>query len=42
MVQKGGYATDPNYSRTLNKVIATAKYGGTLKLQLGGVVQGKQ
>lgn len=41
-VQKGGYATDPNYSRTLNKVIATAKYGGTLKLQLGGVVQGKQ
>lgn len=39
-VQKGGYATDPNYSRTLNKVIATAKYGGTLKLQLGGVVQG--
>ena len=41
-VQKGGYATDPNYSRTLNKVIATAKHGGTLKLQLGGVVQGKQ
>lgn len=40
-VQKGGYATDPNYSRTLNKVIATAKHGGTLKLQLGGVVQGK-
>lgn len=41
-VQKGGYATDPNYSRTLNKVIATAKHGGTHKLQLGGVVQGKQ
>lgn len=41
-VHKGGYATDPNYSRVLNKIIASAKHGGVLKFQQGGITQGKE
>lgn len=41
-VHRGGYATDPNYSRVLNKIIASAKHGGVLKFQQGGVTQGKE
>lgn len=41
-VHKGGYATDPNYSRVLKKIIASAKHGGVLKFQQGGVTQGKE
>lgn len=38
-VSKGGYATDPRYSKILNQVIASAKHGGTLKFQEGGALQ---
>lgn len=41
-VHKGGYATDPNYSRILNNIIASAKHGGVLRFQEGGLVQGKE
>lgn len=41
-VHKGGYATDPNYSKVLNKIIASAKHGGVLKFQQGGITQGKE
>lgn len=40
-VHKGGYATDPNYTKVLNKMIASAKYGGILKYQEGGIAQSK-
>ena len=41
-VHKGGYATDPRYTEVLNKVIASAKQGGVLKFQEGGVQKGKE
>ena len=41
-VHKGGYATDPNYSRVLNSIITSIKNGGIIKAQQGGVLQGKE
>lgn len=41
-VYKGGYATDPNYSKVLNNIITSAKQGGVLKFQQGGIAQGKE
>lgn len=41
-VHKGGYATDPRYAEVLNKIIASAKQGGVLKFQEGGVQKGKE
>lgn len=39
-VHRGGYATDPNYSKILNQVIASVKHGG--KFQEGGIIEGKE
>lgn len=41
-VHRGGYATDPRYANILNQVIASAKHGGVLKFQQGGIQEGKQ
>lgn len=41
-VHRGGYATDPKYANILNQVIASAKHGGVLKFQQGGIQEGKQ
>lgn len=41
-VHRGGYATDPRYTNILNQVIASAKHGGVLKFQQGGIQEGKQ
>lgn len=41
-VHRGGYATDPRYVNILNQVIASAKHGGVLKFQQGGIQEGKQ
>lgn len=41
-VAKGGYATDPNYAAALNKIILSAKNGGVLKFQNGGLTEGKE
>lgn len=41
-VHRGGYATDPKYASILNQVIASAKHGGVLKFQQGGIQEGKQ
>ena len=41
-VHRGGYATDPNYSRILNDIITSAKHGGVLKFQEGGISKGKK
>lgn len=41
-VHRGGYATDPNYSKVLNSIIASAKHGGILKFQDGGLLEGKE
>lgn len=40
-VHRGGYATDPRYANILNQVIASAKHGGVLKFQQGGIQEGK-
>lgn len=40
-VAKGGYATDPRYANILNRVIASAKNGGVLKFEGGGVAEAK-
>lgn len=41
-VHRGGYATDPKYAEVLNKIIASAKHGGVLKFQEGGIQKGKE
>lgn len=41
-VHRGGYTTDPRYANILNQVIASAKHGGVLKFQQGGIQEGKQ
>lgn len=41
-VANGGYATDPKYAKVLNSIIASAKHGGVLKFQEGGVQKGKE
>lgn len=41
-VHRGGYATDPRYANILNQVIVSAKHGGVLKFQQGGIQEGKQ
>lgn len=41
-VHRGGYATDPRYANILNQVIASAKHGGVLKFQQGGIQEEKQ
>lgn len=38
-VFRGGYATDPKYADTLKRVIASAKHGGILKFQAGGIIK---
>lgn len=38
-VARGGYATDPNYAKALNRVISSLKRGGTFKFQKGGVTE---
>lgn len=41
-VHNGGYATDPNYSRILNNIISSFKFGGVFKFQNGGIAEGKE
>lgn len=41
-VARGGYATDPKYAKKLKDVIQSAKYGGILKFQEGGVNEARE
>lgn len=40
-VARGGYATDPNYSSVLKRMVASVKLGGIIKAQDGNVLKGK-
>lgn len=40
-VARGGYATDPNYSSVLKRMVASVRQGGIIKAQDGNILKGK-